>query len=156
MEKVTDRTPSEALNDNLKELYMGIDVFNHYYKKCKSNELKNLLGDVINLYKKEAAELSSKISSLGGCPASSIGISGKISEALYNIKTLTADTDSEILEESIKAFKTGIIAFQKVLEDKGEQLDSDAVNLLKNIIKENEELSKKLNEYSSPHQADFF
>ncbi|ELC8441502.1 DUF2383 domain-containing protein [Clostridium perfringens] len=156
MEKVTDRTPGEALNDNLKELYMGIDVFNHYHKKCKSNELKNLLGDVINLYKKEATELSSKISSLGDSPASSIGISGKISEALYNIKTLTADTDSEILEESIKAFKTGIIAFQKVLEDKGDQLDSDAVNLLKNIIKENEELSKKLNEYSSPHQADFF
>lgn len=28
MEKITDRTPSEALNDNLKGLYMGMDILN--------------------------------------------------------------------------------------------------------------------------------
>ncbi len=30
MEKITDRTPSEALNDNLKGLYMGMDIFKRY------------------------------------------------------------------------------------------------------------------------------
>lgn len=118
MEKITDRTPSEALNDNLKGLYMGMDIFKRYEKKCKSNDLKNLLNDVINLYSKEACELSSKISALGDSPASNVGILGKASEAIYNIKTVTADTDSEILEESIKAFKTGIIMFQKFLHEK--------------------------------------
>ncbi|EGT3616662.1 DUF2383 domain-containing protein [Clostridium perfringens] len=156
MEKVTDRTPSEALNDNLKGLYMGMDIFNRYSKKCRSNELKNLLRDIIDLYQKEATEISAKISSLGGSPASNTGIVGKASEALYNLKTVTADTDSEILKESIKAFKSGIIMLQKLLQAKEEQLDSDTINLIKNMIKENEELSKKLNEYSSPHQANFF
>lgn len=156
MEKVTDRTPSEALNDSLKGLYMGIDIFDHYSKKCTSNELKNLLRDVINLYQKEVTEISAKISSLGGSPASNTGIVGKVSEALYNIKTLTADTDSEILKESIKASKAGIIMFQKLLQDKKNELDSHSINLIKNMVKENEELSKKLNEYSSPHQANFF
>ncbi|ELC8456217.1 PA2169 family four-helix-bundle protein [Clostridium perfringens] len=156
MEKITDRTPSEALNDNLKGLYMGIDIFKRYEKKCKSNDLKNLLNDVIKLYSKEACELSSKISALGDSPASNVGILGKASKAIYNIKTVTADTDSEILEESIKAFKTGIIMFQKFLHEKENQLDKESINLVKNMIQENEELSKKLNEYSSPHQANFF
>lgn len=156
MEKITDRTPSEALNDNLKELYMRIDIFERYAKKCKSNDLKNLLNDVINLYSKEASEISNKISVLGDSPASNIGIIGKTSEIIYNIKTVAADTDSEILEESIKAFKTGIIMFQKFLHEKEDQLDKDSINLIKNIIQENEDLSKKLNEYSSPHQANFF
>ncbi|ELC8452386.1 PA2169 family four-helix-bundle protein [Clostridium perfringens] len=157
MEKITDRTPSEALNDNLKGLYMGMDIFKRYEKKCKSNDLKNLLNDVINLYSKETCELSSKISALGdSSPASNVGILGKASEAIYNIKTVTADTDSEILEESIKAFKTGIIMFQKFLHEKEDQLDKESIDLVKNMIQENEELSKKLNEYSSPHQANFF
>lgn len=156
MEKITDRTPSEALNDNLKGLYMGIDIFKHYAKKCKSNDLKNLLKDVINLYTKEASEISSKISALGATPASNVGILGKASETIYNIKTVAADTDSEILEESIKAFKTGIIMFQKFLQEKEDQLDSESITLVKNMLQENEEISKKLNEYSSPQQADFF
>ena len=89
-------------------------------------------------------------------PATNVGILGKASEAIYNIKTVTADTDSEILEESIKAFKTGIIMFQKFLHEKKDQLDKESIDLVKNMIQENEELSKKLNEYSSPHQANFF
>ena len=149
MEKITDRTPSEALNDNLKGLYMGIDIFKRYETKCKSNDLKNLLNDVINLYSKEACELSNKISALGDSPSSNVGILGKVSEAIYNIKT-------EILEESIKAFKTGIIMFQKFLQEKENQLDKESISLVKNIIRENEDISKKLNEYSSPRQANFF
>lgn len=156
MKKLTDRTPGEALNDNLKGLYMGIDIFERYSKKCKSHELKNLLREVVSLYEKEVNEISNRISILGESPSTNAGIIGKSSEIIYNIKTVSADTDSEILEESIKAYKTGIIMFQKFLQDKGEQLDKDSINLVKNIIHENEELNKKLNEFSSPQQADFF
>ncbi|WP_300348035.1 DUF2383 domain-containing protein [Clostridium sp.] len=156
MEKLTDRTPGEALDDNLKGLYMGIHIFDRYSKKCKSRELKNLLKEVISLYEKEAFELSKKISSLGKSPSTNIGIIGKASELIYNLKTVSADTDSEILEESIKSCKTGIMMFQKFLKDKGSDLDKDSLNLIKDIIKENEELSKKLNEFSKPEQADFF
>lgn len=156
MKKITDRTPYEALNDNLKGIYMGIDIFKKYENKCKSPELKKLLKEVITLYTKEATTVSNKISSLGHSPAKDVGILGKASEIIYNIKTITADTDSEILEESIKAFKTGIIMFQKFIDEKGHELDKESINLVKDIIKENEELNKKLNTYSSPHQADFF
>ena len=70
----------------------------------------------------------------------------------YNCGTTT----ETIIEESIKAFKTGIIMFQKFLHEKEDQLDEESIDLVKNMIQENEELSKKLNEYSSPHQANFF
>lgn len=156
MEKITERTQMEALNDNLRGLYMGIDIFKKYEKKCKSPDLKKLLKEVIDLYIGESISLSSKISSLGYTPVSNVGLLGKASEVIYNIKTIAADTDSEILEESIKAFKTGIIMFQKFISEKGETLDKDSLNLIKEIIKDNEELSKKLNNYSSPKQADFF
>ncbi|MEO2597390.1 hypothetical protein ABHA15_12545 [Clostridium perfringens] len=46
--------------------------------------------------------------------------------------------------------------FQKFLHEKEDQLDEESIDLVKNMIQENEELSKKLNEYSSPHQANFF
>ena len=46
--------------------------------------------------------------------------------------------------------------FQKFLQEKGNQLDKESISLVKNIIRENEDISKKLNEYSSPHQANFF
>ena len=156
MKKITDRTPGKALNDNLKEVYIGIDILNRYSNKCKSVKLKTLLKEIISLYEKEALELSNKISLLGESPSTNPGILGKASEVIYNLKTVSADTDSEILEESIKSHKTYIMMFQKFLQDKGEELDKESLNLIKNIIKENELISKKLDEFSKPEQADFF
>ena len=46
--------------------------------------------------------------------------------------------------------------FQKFLQEKENQLDKESISLVKNIIRENEDISKKLNEYSSPRQANFF
>ncbi|MGG5462239.1 DUF2383 domain-containing protein [Clostridium sp. B9] len=153
MEKITDRTPAEALNDNLKGLYMGRDIFDRYAKKCKSQDLKRLLMEIITLYEKEALEISNKIVSLGEKPSSNVGIIGKTSEILYNLKTVAADTDSEILEESIKAHKTGIMMFQKFLSEKGDALDKDSKNLIKNMLKENEDISQKLNDFSNLNKS---
>lgn len=145
MSNLTKKDLTSILNDFLKGIYMGKDTFKRFKEKCNSPILKNLYNEILSLYDKEAKELSYKISLLGDkSPANNVGITGKASELFYNLKTINIDTDSEILEESKKSYKTGLLMMEKFIDTNKLILTEEYIILLKEFIKEVQNLGTKL------------
>lgn len=145
MSNLTRNNLNSKLNDFLKGIYMGKDTFERFKEKCNSSKLKNLYNEILSLYDKEAKELSYKISLLRDkSPAKNVGITGKASEFFYNLKTINLDSDSEILEESKKSYKTGLLMMEKFIDDNKLILTEEYIYLLKEFIKEVENLGIKL------------
>lgn len=141
------KTPAHQLDNYLKGMYMGIDAFNNLIEKCNNPSLKSILCEVVQNYTSHASTLSNRILDLGETPSEGVGLAGKFSEIFNNIKNITINSDSEILQLAYENCKTGVIMGQKFLQENSKYLDEVSLNLITNMLHEDEKYLQKLDEF---------
>lgn len=94
------KTSVEELNTYLKGEYMAIDSYEKYIKKLHNpaaiSDMQNILED----HRRHAEMISDRIEHLGGKPAKSVGLDGKMGEIMNSIKNITKRSDEEICREA--------------------------------------------------------
>lgn len=130
---------TEQLNKYLEGIYMGIETFKDFEKKCNNeSSLKALVGETKNIYHNHAAVIGNRIRDLGGDPPKSLGIGGKITETFGEMKNLFVTGEDEIREAAYKAAKTGVEMEEKFLRDNS-NLDNETKTLIEGTIKEDKD-----------------
>lgn len=142
------KTQGSELNTLLRGVHMGIDSYKHLIEKSKSPVLKNILTEILQNYKNHEAEISRRIMDLNEIPVDSVGFTGKITEIFSDLKTLTMNSDSEVLTVAYEGCKTGVIMTQKFLEDNSTLLDDVSINIIRHTIHEDEKYLQKLDEFN--------
>ncbi|GIM29571.1 hypothetical protein CPJCM30710_22370 [Clostridium polyendosporum] len=140
---ITTREVVQELNQYLQGIYMGVDAFEKYVDKTKSEEIKGALSEIHSTYKRHAGLITNRISELGGEPITKVSLVGKLSEIYEDIKELTVNTDLELLEKAYDACKTGFIMGQKFLNE-SKNLDHSSYQLIKELVHDSEECATRI------------
>ena len=105
------------LNELLRGCHMGASTFKEYLVEAQSEKLRETLKHSLDIFQKHETELTSRINSYGEDAADSTGIMAVLSEMTEKIKTMMADSDEEILNQSIKAMDMGLININRCLKN---------------------------------------
>lgn len=137
MKKVIDK-----LNEFLEGNYMAIHTYDHYIFHADDPNVKQVLQEIQQNHKEHAAMIAKRIQDIGGMPVHDVGLKGKMVEMTSKIKG-TKDTVS-ILKDAISGESRGIETSKKILQD---VLDEKSLELVKEILKRDEEHIKILKKY---------
>lgn len=107
----------EEMNKFLKGVHMGSTTFKDYVEKAESIDVKVILLEIIDSFKKHEKIITESIEELNGIATDSIGMAGKIGEFFEKIKLVAANNDKEILERAIKAVEMGIEQGNKFISE---------------------------------------
>ena len=90
----------EELNAYLKGEYMAIDSYKKYINKATDPAVKADLERNLQDHTRHAQMISDRIRQLGGEPAESVDLKGKMGQLMNSIKNMTDKSDREICEEA--------------------------------------------------------
>lgn len=90
----------EELNAYLKGEYMAIDSYKKYINKATDPAVKADLEEILQDHTRHAQMISDRIRQLGGEPAESVDLKGKMGQLMNSIKNMTDKSDREICEET--------------------------------------------------------
>jgi bacterioferritin (cytochrome b1) len=125
------KTSINELNAFLKGEYMAIDSYEHYIRIASNKSTKTLLQDIQNDHKNHAISISDRINLLGGNPVTGVGVPGKVSEFISNIKHMNNTQDVDILKEALSGESKGIEMAEEIV--KGD-LDFVSAKLISDIL----------------------
>jgi len=131
----------KELNMALKGEHMAIETFDHYILDAKNEKVKEKLQEVQQQHKFQAVEISERIQKLGGNPVNSSGIAGAITEVKYKV-TPNKYINNNVVKTAMEGEKLGLSALKKIEE---KLVDSNNRNLIHNMVVENENIIKDLN-----------
>jgi bacterioferritin (cytochrome b1) len=94
------QTSIEELNTYLKGEYMAIDSYEKYIKKIHDTQTKAEMQNILEDHKQHAEMISDRIEHLGGKPAKSLGLDGKVGQFMNSIKNIAKRSDEEICREA--------------------------------------------------------
>lgn len=133
----------KELNTFLEGNFMAIHAYDQYIHHTNDQKIKNVLQKIQQNHKQHASLIAERIQNLGGIPADSAGIKGKMIEFITKIKGTTQD-DYSILKDATVGENRGIQTSKELLDG---DLDSESLQLVKNILEcdqEHVELLKTL------------
>lgn len=90
----------EELNAYLKGEYMAIDSYKKYINKASDPAVKADLQEILQDHTRHAQMISDRIRLLGGEPAESVDLKGKVGQIMNSIKNIVDKSDAEICEEA--------------------------------------------------------
>lgn len=126
-----ENTSINELNTFLKGEYMAIDSYERYIQTVKEPAIKGELQKIQKEHKQHAIQISERIQNLGGKPADSPGIAGRVAETISGIKDIGNKSYQTILKEAYNGEDKGIKMADELV--KGD-LDSESKNLVNNIL----------------------
>lgn len=124
-------TSIKELNSYLKGEYMAIDSYEKYIKKLQNPQIKKDMENILRDHRDHAHTISERIKQLGGSPAQSVGVSGKMGEIMNSIKNVTRRSDEDIVREASYWEEKGTRMAHEIV--KGD-LDQTSNLLIENII----------------------
>jgi bacterioferritin (cytochrome b1) len=93
-------TSIEELNTYLKGEFMAIDSYQKYIKKLHDPKAKEDMQNILDDHRRHAEMISERIEQLGGKPAKSVGLDGKMGELMNSIKNIPNRSDEDICREA--------------------------------------------------------
>lgn len=120
----------EELNAYLKGEYMAIDSYKKYINKASDPAVKADLQEILQDHTRHAQMISDRIRQLGGEPAESLDLKGKVGQLMNTIKNITDKSDAEICQEACYWEEQGSKMGMEVV--KGD-LDATSCALIKDI-----------------------
>lgn len=138
----------ERLNKFLKGIHMGEATFKDYLDKAESSELKEVLIEIIESFKKHEEAIIHRIEDMGGDSADSVGIGGMFGELFEKLKLMMVDSDKEIIEKAIEAVDMGIEQGKKFI-DENEDLPKTLMSDVKGVFKDYDNHLRKLQNLQS-------
>ena len=129
----------------------------HKYRLCRHlpsyiglglkivSRLRETLKHSLDIFQKHETELTSRINSYGEDAADSTGIMAVLSEMTEKIKTMMADSDEEILNQSIKAMDMGLKACHDFI-DKHKQVPEELLFVIHDLEADYKKVYRDLTE----------
>ncbi|WP_163215738.1 DUF2383 domain-containing protein [Clostridium thermarum] len=131
----------EELNTYLKGEYMAIDSYEKYAKKVHDPKIKADIESIIQDHKQHAEMISDRIEHLGGKPAKTVGLEGKMGQLMSSLKNITKRTDAEICKELCYWEEKGSKMAMEVV--KGD-LDKESESMIRKIYSKDMDHINKL------------
>ncbi|TDT51880.1 DUF2383 domain-containing protein [Fonticella tunisiensis] len=126
-----NNTTINELNTLLKGEYMAIDGYEKFIQSVDNMEAKKTLQNIQQDHKMHAIMIAERIQNLGGTPVDGVGIIGRVSEVISNIKDGREKSDIQILKRAYDGEDVGIKMATEVV--KGD-LDDESLNLVKGML----------------------
>lgn len=133
------------LNELLRGCHMGASTFKEYLVEAQSEKLRETLKHSLDIFQKHETELTSRINSYGEDAVDSTGIMAVLSEMTEKIKTMMADSDEEILNQSIKAMDMGLKACHDFI-DKHKQVPEELLFVIHDLEADYKKVYRDLTE----------
>jgi bacterioferritin len=124
-------TSINELNAVLKGEYMAIDSYENFIQKAVDPQIKAELQRIQKDHKYHAIQIAEQIQKLGGHPANSVDVMGKIAETVSVLKNIRNKKDIELVVQAYEGENMGIKAVTEIV--KGD-LDNESMTLIGNII----------------------
>ncbi|SCN26095.1 Bacterioferritin (cytochrome b1) [Clostridium sp. N3C] len=140
----TTKAPIEELNAYLKGEYMAIDSYKKYINKATDPAVKADLECILQDHTRHAQLIADRIRQLGGEPAQSVDLMGKMGQLMNSIKNITEKSDVEICQEACYWEEQGSKMGMEVV--KGD-LDPTSCALIKDIYAKDMEHIDKLKKH---------
>ncbi len=134
----------KSLNELLQGEYMALESFNNFIAKVEDESVKKVFQEVQSQHRENITLLADHIQNLGGQPDENLGLKGKMSELMLNMKLNYKDSN-EVLEKAIEGETQGINMAEKLLRgtlnDEARTItelvldnDRQSINKLKSIL----------------------
>ncbi|MDP4089576.1 MAG: DUF2383 domain-containing protein [Bacillota bacterium] len=125
------RTSINELNSYLKGEYMAIDSYKKFIKKLHEPQGKKDMENILKDHKDHAHTISEQIKALGGTPAQSVGIGGKIGQMMNSLENIGRRSDLDIFRQARYWEEKGTKMAHEIV--KGD-LDQASNLLIENIV----------------------
>ena len=138
---------TNELNKFLSYIHMGNEVFRIYYKeaeKINSSELKQLITEIQEQFKKHEEKVTSLIIKYGYDPVDSLTLSGKMGVIMEQLKVVSDNFCIAI--DALKAVHMGDVSALKFIHE-NKKMDNSVIDDLKKIIDDYDVLKDKIKEY---------
>lgn len=136
------------LNKFLTGVHMGGATFKEYLNKAENLELKSVLKEAIESFKRHEEAITHRIEELGGNASDSLGLRGNIAEAFEKIKLIPVDNDCEVCEHAIKAMIMGNKNANKFIEE-NESMEKSILSDIYGVVKDYDNHLNKLKNLQS-------
>lgn len=136
------------LNKFLTGVHMGGATFKEYLNKAENLELKSVLKEAIESFKRHEEAITHRIEELGGNASDSLGLRGNIAEAFEKIKLIPVDNDCEVCEHAIKAMIMGNKNANKFIEE-NESMEKSVLSDIYGVVKDYDNHLNKLKNLQS-------
>lgn len=133
----------QELNMFLKGIHMGGTTFKDYLEKAQSYELKEVLLEIIESFKRHEEAITKRINQMGGDAADSVGIMGMMGEFFEKVKLIPVDSDKEVIEHAVKAMEMGIKNGNKFI-DENQNLEESLMKEVKGVVDDYDNHLRKL------------
>lgn len=137
----------DKLNKFLSYIHMGNEVFRVYYKhseKIKSEELKKLVVEIQEEFKKHEEKITNIIKEEGYEPVDSLTLSGKMGVFMEQLKIV--DDEFLLALEALKAVNMGEVSALKFLNEH-ENMNEELTKDIKEIISDYDDIKTKIKEF---------
>lgn len=125
------KTSISELNAILKGEHMAIDSYGKFINSISDINTKQELQKIQKEHKQQAIILAERIQNLGGNPTDGIGVLGKVTETISDIKDMAKSKPSNFIREALNGENQGIKLVNEMI--KGD-LDADSKNLVNSMI----------------------
>ncbi len=129
----------------LEGCHMGASTFKIYLDETYDMELRKLLIEAIDSFKKHEKILTEKILHLGTDPSDDVPLMGKVSEFFEKMKVKMADTD-KTLDYALNAIDMGIKGVEKFTE-KHPDLQYEVKQAIDDLLNDYKITYQKLSDY---------
>jgi hypothetical protein len=123
----------KEMNKFLKGIHMGGTTFKDYLRKAKSPELKNVLVEIIESFKRHEEAITNRIEKLGSNAADTLGLMGTMADFFEKVKLIPVNTDIEVCEHAIDAMEMGIKQ-GRVFIDENKDLDPSLMKEVEGVV----------------------
>lgn len=111
-----DEVMIRDLNELLRGCHMGAAAFREYLVQAQSEKLRETLNRSLQRFEKHETELTSRINAYGADAPDCVGVMAMLSQAAEKIKVMMADSDEDILNQSLRAMDMGLKACHDFIE----------------------------------------
>ena len=111
-----DEVMIRDLNELLRGCHMGAAAFREYLVQAQSEKLRETLNRSLQRVEKHETELTSRVNAYGAGAPECAGVMAMLSQAAEKIKVMMADSDEDILNQSLRAMDMGLKACYDFIE----------------------------------------
>ena len=129
----------------LEGCHMGASTFKIYLDETYDPELKKLLTEALETFKKHEESLTKNILRLGSDPSDEVPLMGMISEFFEKMKVKMADTD-KTLDYALRAIDMGIQGVEN-FHKKHPEINDDIRQATSDLLHDYKITYKKLSDY---------